>query len=313
MRKKFALSKIFVMMGNGTCQCSDAYQSNQSDHKSKLLRRQTGPPTTEEDKNPTSNGSRPSLSALPDPSIFKEMEIKKDCGANLSDCPSLHRIKSLMTYHRLTAMKGAEGQALFIEFCDNMYSKQALLTDYIHFITKHSDRDSKATIVAELKCECPSVDKCARTERHLRDRGRDQAEHINFYIDTFDTIHFNLFHLEHVGLRVADVVDSKGDGYDEQKDADEHKDNCVLAVVGPETRRIADAIAKRVSTSASHRVDDANHSKFNALGGNALVKQEGGKGMFLRVAMCRYISLSGGHPSHNVVGCYKAVSNLTAF
>ena len=85
----------------------------------------------------------------------------------------MHRIKvmlRLLTYHRLSAMKGTEGRALSIKLCHGVFSKQVLLGDYIHFITTHSDSASKANIVYELGCECASVAKCAHTARHLRDR-----------------------------------------------------------------------------------------------------------------------------------------------
>ena len=113
----------------------------------------------------------------PDLSIFKQMIFKERCGSNLSECPSLQRIKSLSRYYQLlrapstSSAQVRDPGALFVEFCDEVYSKQSLLADYIHFITKHSYSASRAAIVADLKCECPEVDKCARTQRHCRREG----------------------------------------------------------------------------------------------------------------------------------------------
>ena len=185
----------------------------------------------------------------------------------------MQRIKSLLTYHQLLVARLASTTqisdpiALFVEFCDEVYSKQSLLADYIHYITKHSDSASRSEIVSDLQCECPLVEQCARTQRHCRERGRGKDKHSNFFIDTFDTIHFHLFHLEHVGLRDAD---------DAKADDDAQEDEEGIVVVDADTRRIADAIAKRVSKSALHRIDGTKNSKFNALGGNVLQEDSGG-------------------------------------
>ena len=136
--------------------------------------------------------------SMPDLTIFKNMDTHQDCDGNATDCLILRRIKAGLTYHRLCAAKGAKGQTIFVKFCDGVYTKQALLADYIHLFTKHSDSASKAAIVSDLHCECADIEKCTLTARHLRDRGAKQTERVNFYTDIFDTIHFNLFHLEHV-------------------------------------------------------------------------------------------------------------------
>eukprot|EP01084_Bolivina_argentea_P044138 81256_1 len=61
-----------------------------------------------------------------------------------------------------------------------------------------------------------NINNCSYTKRHYRDRARndsqkDDATIQNIYIETFDTIHFYLYHMEECGLRVSiDKINDNG-------------------------------------------------------------------------------------------------------
>ena len=77
-----------------------------------------------------------------------------------------------------------------------------MLENYMNYIQYHSDRKSIAKMAAALKCKCSVGSKrCGGMRRHFRDR-TTSLEPIHFYVDIMDTMHFNVLHLEDVGLRV---------------------------------------------------------------------------------------------------------------
>eukprot|EP01084_Bolivina_argentea_P259434 437741_1 len=88
------------------------------------------------------------------------------------------------------------------------------LSDYIHFICQHSSSKHLNKIKTDLEnnysfyhSNCNTIlSDCIWINRHYR-INRDQTEtNHNFYINLFATLHFYLFHLEHVGFRYFKTI-----------------------------------------------------------------------------------------------------------
>ena len=145
-------------------------------------------------------------------------------GAEQEWRPNLERIKAALKYQRVLMANGADaGRQQFVDFLVSIYGSKRLLTDYIDFIDNHTDSASAAAIVRDLGFECEDVDGCRGAERHfLRERAEAQRVKRHRLLGLIDTIHFNLFHLKHVGLRMdapADADEAYHDG--KKEDAEE--------------------------------------------------------------------------------------------
>ena len=130
-----------------------------------------------------------------------------------TDCGRLKRIAVILKYNQLLregSTKGdmAKARQILLEFIDATYSRSLLLEDYIDFFSLHSDEASVGALCAQLRalqCGCWSVAECKATQRHFADRTqtlRKELEQRNLFLELIDTLHFNVFHLTHVGLRV---------------------------------------------------------------------------------------------------------------
>ena len=156
----------------------------------------------------------------------------------------------------------ATARAILSEFVDATYSRSLLLADYISLFTKYSDAESREALCAHLsalKCECERVGDCAGTARHFRGRtetqSKEEKEEKELFLGLIDTVHFNVFHLEHLGLRVPSDSDAH-----EQKDDEMERDEHDL--VDTEMRRIAKQIHRLRSLSAFPRIESTKNSKF---------------------------------------------------
>eukprot|EP01084_Bolivina_argentea_P174511 302294_1 len=175
------------------------------------------------------NSHKPPLQTMQ--SIYQGTNVSKlECdGKSISNCLVIHRIiNALKCYHDVETND-------FISFIINEYA--LCLDDYIHLIYKHSNTldeisNSLATEHGFVKCD---LNKCKWTQRHYNNRRRSNFpsnfqesndfsddEQYNFYIKLFDTIHFYLFHLEDLGLRlnlnhkeieITECFDDKEDQY----------------------------------------------------------------------------------------------------
>ena len=206
-----------------------------------------------------------------DLNVFKEIGSSHECDGDTTKCRSLLRIKYALSYYHLllsspTATDHIENpRDLFMDFCVEAYSKKLLLSDYVHFICKHSDNESRRSIVNDLNLKCPKMDECGWTQRHFGDRNEEQTQSentSNLLVDTFDSIHFHLLHLEDAGLRVDDH------GVD---DDDDEK------TVDLETKRIAKVIDAKRANRRFERLDGPNNAKFNIMVGQT-AKEENSKG-----------------------------------
>ena len=122
---------------------------------------------------------------------------------------------------------------------------------------KHSDSASLSAMAAQLKSRCAGPAKCEWTQRHF---GRDAHSlshsetetEFNFFIATIDTLHFNVFHLRDVGLRI-DLSDLKTDDDDDAKDIDDDS-----SLVDAAMLRIRDIIRLKRKQFAFDRMDGAD-------------------------------------------------------
>ncbi len=94
---------------------------------------------------------------------------------------------------------------IFGDFCASIYDRRQSVNDHIHYVQNHMDNASRRQIAKELALKCSAVGRCAGSLRHY---GRDSLSvddlAFNPFLDRFDALHFNLFHVEEVGLRVVD-------------------------------------------------------------------------------------------------------------
>ena len=141
-------------------------------------------------------------------------------------CPSMRRMTAILDYYNSTVMTANSEEAVedlkkqFEEFCAKNYGEKWLLEDYMHCISVHDDRESMAKMAKSLKYKCSGNGKvCGGMKRHFRDRTMDQ-DAVSFFIDTLDTMHFNVLHLHDVGLRV-DVEVKVDDDQNEESLKDE--------------------------------------------------------------------------------------------
>merc|ERR1719391_705234 len=129
-----------------------------------------------------------------------------------------------------------------------------------------------------LNFECSSATGCSWTQRHFGARTRSAEQH-SVYIAKMDSLHFNLLHLEHVGLRLP-AKDDK-----ETKDTEQDEDEDEKVQVDHEMRRMAQQIKQAREQQRFERIDgdgDAgnDNGKFNIAtqetgdGDSALTKNE---------------------------------------
>ena len=251
--------------------------------------------------NMTSNIAKSSRLRDIDLTIFKEsMGDDLQCdGSPTGKCKALCRMMTLLRYHHSLMASGvANPTEIFIEFCDSAYDKTVATNDYIHFIQKHSDNISRRQIVKELDLKCSAIDKCIGSRRHFERNDFGANEHetkiqelaptlmnsgeayedtmaaalisypsnseYNFFLDQFDTLHFNLIHIEEVAFR-ATANDQFGD---EKVDEDNDMDS---------EMRFGSERARTIGTMFdSERWNSGTNSKFNiAVHRNETPKQKG--------------------------------------
>eukprot|EP01084_Bolivina_argentea_P293717 505222_1 len=147
------------------------------------------------------------FNSIVDFDIFKSKDTKCE---GPDQCSYLLRIiYSLKHYQTLvsSSIDEANQKRKFVQFCVEEY--RMCLNDYIHLISVHST--DLATIANNLQTnfgfhKCYNIDECKCTQRHRRRRNKNDPHELddkyNFYVEIFDTIHFYLFHLEDLGLRI---------------------------------------------------------------------------------------------------------------
>ena len=158
-----------------------------------------------------------SKGAIPDVNLFENMSVVEHCKAfeemknedkSVIMCPAMKRLLAILNYYNSLMVSHGDGEeeilrSQFIAFCDNHYDQKWMLEDHIHLLTNHSDPMTTKNLAARLEWKCfEEFKQCHVTTRHYRNRQRDGKEGIHIYIDMMDSLHFNILHLNDVGLRV---------------------------------------------------------------------------------------------------------------
>eukprot|EP01084_Bolivina_argentea_P222840 377148_1 len=123
----------------------------------------------------------------------------------ITKCDYLNRISVALIYYSSTYASNDSDTTKsdkLMEFCKKTYP--SLLDDYIHLVSKHSNQleeiiDAFQKHHNHAKCK---VEQCKLTIRHYRNRDTND-DSINFYHDTFDSLHYYIFHLYDIGLRIS--------------------------------------------------------------------------------------------------------------
>ena len=149
-----------------------------------------------------------------DLSIFNDIDqcsvhdSKSETTPNLKLCPSLKRvIYALKHYGAMTCNMDNEGVSTFVDFIKSIYKNY--LNDIIHLTEVHGDdlEDIHKSLFNEYRFKHCDLRKCKISGRHSAVNGKEEQSiprhdaFSQFIIDSFDSVHFYLFHLFDVGLR----------------------------------------------------------------------------------------------------------------
>eukprot|EP01084_Bolivina_argentea_P144197 253066_1 len=125
----------------------------------------------------------------------------------LTDCSYLLRLSNALKYYNsLKLPQNTNKRNKFIDFCVNHYSM--FVEDYIHLICNHSHSFHQISIA--FQCDynlnqcCYDAYQCPWTQQHYLNH--NNKHNPNFYINMFNTIHVNLFHLQEIGLHSSKQI-----------------------------------------------------------------------------------------------------------
>ena len=152
---------------------------------------------------------------------------------------------------------------IFTEFMDRHYGDTNLLSDYVHILDNHFDTDSLRAIADQLQYKCGASDQCQGIRRHFRGRGvgtESVKMATNHCVDTVDTVHFLLCHLEETGLRIPNEVLLQTDDMKEDDDGDEDNEcNLVDRVL---KKLVNEIKGRRKARGHIDRLDGQSNTKF---------------------------------------------------
>ena len=201
-----------------------------------------------------------------DLSVFKDTVFDGECGGKEgSECFALRRLSVALDYYQFlalspkTAKYGNEPLTTFTVFCRDFYPKRHLLDDYIHWTLYHRDPESIESMKSNLHFVCDSVKRCGATTRHYRDRrvDGDGAEEMesNWFVLKMECLHFNVYHLHELGLRVS--TDERTSDLVSNQEEDDDTDLVDVAL-----QRMAKVIESKRALFSTERLDGATNSKF---------------------------------------------------
>lgn len=156
---------------------------------------------------------------------------------NLKKCSSVSRvIYALKYYMAITKKIDKVGVSTFTDFIKSLY--QNYINDITHLTEAHSSdlEDIHKSLFNEHGFKSCDLRKCKISGRHSDVKGTGKLDDSipiddalsQFIVDSFDSVHFYLFHLFDVGLRTQRVdIDSEQKGDDEIEDDDEAQSQCI--------------------------------------------------------------------------------------
>ena len=200
-------------------------------------------------------------------SVFEHVEDGDECnGKPHEKCKAMERIITALRYYQQlvlsanTVKYGKDPRAVFNSFCNDLYPKGAMLNDYIHWVLHHKDEESLKAIRKQLNFICESAKQCGATTRHYRDRTQGDNEGDNdessWFTEQMDRVHFNIYHLHELGLRVsAEVLESEVGPDDDEKQDESHLFDLAM-------KRMAREMKEKRGVFGSERLDGSTNAKF---------------------------------------------------
>ena len=209
--------------------------------------------TMEEVKPELVNDRRKSLRGSIDMTIFNDSDHceviinekwLKWGAKRIKRCDFLNRlITGLKYYTNLDIENNDIDKDEFNNFFDDTYVN--MLDDYLHVLRCHSIdlEEIHNSLFTKYKFKKVDINKCKYTLRHFKgDKvyNKNDDPWINFYIETYDSLYYYLFHLYSVGLRSRkkDLEQELKNQVDELEDVDFDEKECYDAIFGKMMKRI---------------------------------------------------------------------------
>ena len=181
-------------------------------------------------------------------------------------CKAMERIKTALGfYHNLAfsakfMKSGWNPKEQFASFCEKCYPKRDLLNDYIHWVLHHNDEEEIIKIRKQLQFDCDLANQCGATTRHYRDRRADGNETAgdapNWFTDKMDCIHFNVYHLHELGMRVPAEELLNG----MEVDAEKYDENQMKELA---LKRLTEIIESKRKVLSNGRLDGVDNTKYS--------------------------------------------------
>eukprot|EP00484_Ammonia_sp_Unknown_P022647 CAMPEP_0197027098 /NCGR_PEP_ID=MMETSP1384-20130603/7073_1 /TAXON_ID=29189 /ORGANISM="Ammonia sp." /LENGTH=797 /DNA_ID=CAMNT_0042455895 /DNA_START=21 /DNA_END=2414 /DNA_ORIENTATION=- len=204
-----------------------------------------------------------------DLAVFHEPYSELDECDDIKSCIALKRLMTSLRYYAvLKVRKEANGLAIFEDFVFNTYQKVPLINDYVHVRAKHGAQiaDIQRYFVETVKlfpAAC-NISRCQYTSRHQQVKQDANSPNkialsstTHFYAVLLDSIHFYIFHIFDVGLRVPPQENQVQPADDmKEEDANRHYD----AVFARKTQEIEQ---RQAATKAFDRFNAGKNAKFN--------------------------------------------------
>lgn len=177
-------------------------------------------------------------------------------------CKAIDRVIAALNYYHilfitpLSEKYGKDPEALFEAFVDDLYPRRKMLNDYIHWALYHKDSESLLEMRKQLQIMCDRASQCRATRRHYRDRRSDgngtDAMESKWFHEIMDSIHFTVYHLHELGLRMS--VETKLALKDEEKDK--------FQFVQEGLKRMAKDVESKRDNFRTERLDGVGSSKY---------------------------------------------------
>eukprot|EP01084_Bolivina_argentea_P252844 424544_1 len=126
-------------------------------------------------------------------------EKESKCDGTIKQCSYLCRIISALQKYEISVQSHDGQNEHFIQFC---IEYEQLLNDYIHLHTTHNSNNALSQIGIEILAhngikKCTNVIECQFMQRYYdRENGNSIVDENDFYLEIFDTLHCNAFHLQ---------------------------------------------------------------------------------------------------------------------
>ena len=144
-----------------------------------------------------------------DLSIFENITISCSDSDNCKDCPFIQRLLNCLKYYtQLNLTENIDNQTIFCDFVNEIYKYQ-IYEDYFHLTKFHSSHlnSVRELAIKSYQFENCNLTTCNYSNRHFRVNTKTisfnmkESKYIQIHMETMDSLHFYLFHLEQAGLR----------------------------------------------------------------------------------------------------------------